>query len=147
MSADNYVKIRKFDENDYRWGEWSASDDDPDFSNERFTHGPFKTPQEAAQNANEECMIIEYGIEYEDNCFQNNNTQKPENNKTFKPKKEISQKALDVLLKMVIKDMQVEQLTNKTIADWLIQNIWAEYDIDSDASAILGEAIERLKKI
>jgi hypothetical protein len=69
MSADNYVRIRKFGKNDFRWGMWFASNDEPDYSDKNFRHGPFKTPKEAAKNAQDELMVIEYGIEYEDSCL------------------------------------------------------------------------------
>jgi len=69
MSADNYVKVRRFGKNDYRWGMWFASENEPDFSDKNFEYGPFPTPQEAAKDANEQCWIIEYGIEFEDDCL------------------------------------------------------------------------------
>jgi len=69
MSADNYVKVRRFGKNDYRWGMFSASDDEPDFSDEQFSSKSFKTPLDAANNAKDELMIIEYGIEYEPECL------------------------------------------------------------------------------
>lgn len=69
MSADNFVKVRRFGPSDYRWGMWSASDDEPDFSDEKFDSKSFKTPQEAADNANDELRIIEYGIEFENDCL------------------------------------------------------------------------------
>jgi hypothetical protein len=69
MSADNYVIVRKFGKSDFRWGEWSASDNKPDYSNDKFDNGPFKTPLEAANNANMEIPYIEYGIQYEPDCL------------------------------------------------------------------------------
>lgn len=68
MSADNYVKVRRFGDHDYRWGMWFASEDEPDFSDTQFRSGSFKTPLEAAQNAEDELMAIEYGIEFEPEC-------------------------------------------------------------------------------
>lgn len=69
MSADNYVVVRKFGENDFRWGMFFDSDDNPDMSDKNFRRGPFKTPREAASDANEQCCIIEYGIQFEDGCL------------------------------------------------------------------------------
>lgn len=69
MSSDNYVVVRRFGKKDYRWGVWFASEDDPDFSDENFEHGPFDSIEEAAKDATEELMIIEYGIIFEDNCL------------------------------------------------------------------------------
>lgn len=69
MSADNYVVVRKFGDNDYRWGMFFASEDNPNMSNKSFHHGPFKTPREAAINADEQLEIIEYGITFEDGCL------------------------------------------------------------------------------
>ena len=69
MSADNYVRVRRFGPNDYRWGMWFASDDNPDYSDKRFKHGPFSSPNEAAENAWDELRIIEYGVEFEHCCL------------------------------------------------------------------------------
>ncbi len=69
MSADNYVVVRRFGKNDYRWGMWFMSDDIVDKSDEHFNHGPFNTPFEAADNAQNECVVIEYGISYERDCL------------------------------------------------------------------------------
>ena len=69
MSADNYVVVRKFGDNDYRWAMFFASDGDPDMSNYKFRHGPFKSPREAANDAEDKCMIIEYGIDFEEGCL------------------------------------------------------------------------------
>jgi hypothetical protein len=70
MSADNYVVVRKFGENDFRWAMFFASDDDYVTKDDKcFIHGIFKTPREAANNAQEELGIIEYGIEFEDGCL------------------------------------------------------------------------------
>ena len=69
MSADNYAVIRKFGKNDFRWAMFFASDDEPDMSNEAFKSKSFKTPLEAEKNAYEEYEIIEYGIQFEPECF------------------------------------------------------------------------------
>uniref|UniRef100_A0A6M3M1P1 Uncharacterized protein n=1 Tax=viral metagenome TaxID=1070528 RepID=A0A6M3M1P1_9ZZZZ len=69
MSADNYVIVRKFGKGDFRWAMYFASDDEPDMSDKNFRHGPFKTPREAANNAEDKLCIIEYGIEFEDGCL------------------------------------------------------------------------------
>jgi hypothetical protein len=69
MSADNYVRIRKFGKNDYRWAMFFESEDNPDYSNESFKSKSFATPLEAANNAEDELMVIEYGIEYEPECL------------------------------------------------------------------------------
>jgi len=69
MSADNYVIVRKFGKDDFRWAMFFASEYEPDMSDKTFKHGPFKTPREAANNAEDELHIIEYGINYEDGCL------------------------------------------------------------------------------
>lgn len=69
MSADNYVRVRRFGPNDYRWGMWFASDDNPDFSDEKFSSSSFQTAQEAADDAWQELGVIEYGIEFEESCL------------------------------------------------------------------------------
>ncbi len=69
MSADNYVIVRKFGKNDFRWGMFFASEDEPDMSDKSFRHGPFKTPRGAAKNAQDELCIIEYGIDFENGCL------------------------------------------------------------------------------
>lgn len=69
MSADNYIRIKRFGSNDYRWGMWFASEDNPDFSDKNYKHGPFYSAENAAKNAEEECLVIEYGIEFDDNCY------------------------------------------------------------------------------
>jgi len=40
-----------------------------DFSDKEFKHGPFKTAQEAAENAVQELAVIEYGIDFDKSCF------------------------------------------------------------------------------
>jgi hypothetical protein len=69
MSADNYVTVRRFGPNDYRWGTWFASDENPDFSDENFKSGSFSTAWLAAKDASETLEVIEYGIEFEENCL------------------------------------------------------------------------------
>ena len=70
MSADNYVVIRKFGDNDYRWAMGFASNDySVEEFNKKFLHGPFKTPREAANDADEQLEIIEYGISLEEGCL------------------------------------------------------------------------------
>lgn len=68
MSADNFIHIRKFDDGFYYanlsasqyWddGEW----DNIELSKEFYLYGPFRTFDEAFDNAEEEFAIIEYGI-------------------------------------------------------------------------------------
>jgi hypothetical protein len=70
MSADNYVIVKRFGKNDYRWGMWFASDDDPDFSDVKFKYGPFETASKAAEDAVEWCDgVIEYGIDFDESCL------------------------------------------------------------------------------
>ena len=71
MSADNYIVVRKFGIEDYRWGMFFASDDGyVNKVNKLFNHGPFKTPREAEEDAYEHVTVIEYGIEFEPGCLQ-----------------------------------------------------------------------------
>jgi hypothetical protein len=68
MSADNYVMVRKFGGNDYRWAMGFASDD-YELTDKDFTHGPFPTPRAAADDAIQDCVIIEYGISFGSGCL------------------------------------------------------------------------------
>lgn len=67
MSADNFVVVKKFGKGDFRWamGFMSTRDEYP----LEFDSGSFKTPIEAANNAQKVLGIIEYGIEYSDDCL------------------------------------------------------------------------------
>ncbi|MEN6291212.1 MAG: hypothetical protein ABFD07_04235 [Methanobacterium sp.] len=67
MSADNYVVVKRFGKGDFRWamGFESTRDEYP----LEFRSESFKTPKEAADNARDELMIIEYGIEFSDDCL------------------------------------------------------------------------------
>lgn len=65
MSADNYIVVRKFGENDFRWGMFFASDDPQRKTRKHFKHGPFKTQEAAARNAEKEVDYIEYGITFD----------------------------------------------------------------------------------
>jgi hypothetical protein len=68
MSADNYVLVKRF-KHGYYWGMGFASSETK-ITRKFYKHGPFKTPKKAAENAFEWCDgIIEYGIEYHDNCL------------------------------------------------------------------------------
>jgi len=69
MSADNYVTVRRFGAGDYRWAMFSASCDSPDVTDKVFGEASFASPGLAAENANQECMIIEYGVRFEANCL------------------------------------------------------------------------------
>ena len=70
MRADNYVIVRKFGEKDYRWAMFFASDDDYVTKDDRyFIHIGFKTPREAANNAQSDLDVIEYGIKFEEGCL------------------------------------------------------------------------------
>lgn len=70
MSADNFVYIKKFGPNDFRWGMGFADEvDDGYLPDDRLTNGPFKTPLEAKRNAEAECIIIEYGFVFSDDCL------------------------------------------------------------------------------
>lgn len=66
MSADNYVQVAKFDDG-WRWAMGFMSDDmSPDgemLPVSLFKHGPFETSLEACDDAEAECVIIEYGIQ------------------------------------------------------------------------------------
>lgn len=55
-------------------------------------------------------------------------------------------KALKRLHDSVVKGIRSDQLSNIELADWLIENIWSDYEIDSDKSAMLGAVIGRLYK-
>jgi len=67
MSADNFVVVKKFGKGDFRWAMGFASTRG-EFPLE-FHSGSFKTPQAAAKNARKKLHIIEYGIEFADDCF------------------------------------------------------------------------------
>ena len=54
--------------------------------------------------------------------------------------------AFKKLHKSVVKGIQASQLSDTELGDWLIENIAADCEIDSDESAILCEVIERLQK-
>jgi len=64
MSADNFVQVKRFDDGWY----WSMGSASVEYENnilpdDYFKSGPFKTVDDACQDAHDECMIIEYGIE------------------------------------------------------------------------------------
>jgi hypothetical protein len=72
MSADNYVVVRRFGKEDYRWAMLFASDDNGEkkVPNYKFKHKGFKTAREAQEHAYEYCdSIIEYGISFEEGCL------------------------------------------------------------------------------
>ena len=70
MSADNFVFIKKFGKEDFRWGMGFGDEVcDGYLPDERLTNGPFKSPKAAADNAYDESYIIEYGIKYHNNCL------------------------------------------------------------------------------
>jgi hypothetical protein len=66
MSADNYVVVKRFGDKDYRWAMGFASDEG--YQELKFGVS-FKTPQEAAENAQEELEYIEYGISFDKSCL------------------------------------------------------------------------------
>ena len=68
MSADNYVIVKKFGKNDYRWASFSVSNDEENEDNVNW-HKGFKTVSAASRNAIKICEYIEYGIRYTDDCF------------------------------------------------------------------------------
>lgn len=68
MSADNYVVVKMFGDNDYRWAMFFASDDEENHD-KAYWHKGFKTPREAMVNAEEECTIIDYGIRFNEGCL------------------------------------------------------------------------------
>ena len=68
MSADNYVLIKKFGNNDFRWAMFFASDEEN--HKKANWHKGFKTVLSASRNAMKECEYIEYGISYADNCLE-----------------------------------------------------------------------------
>ena len=65
MSADNYIKIKRF-EGGWRWAMGFASDDREEFgeslTDADFRAGPFETAEAAEENAEAECSVIEYGF-------------------------------------------------------------------------------------
>jgi hypothetical protein len=63
MSADNFVVVRCFGANDYRWGNFSASAVYEYYEDEQFRHGPFSSDEEAHRNACDELPVIEYGFD------------------------------------------------------------------------------------
>ena len=67
MSADNFVVVKRFGKGDFRWamGFESTRYDYP----LEFRSGSFKTPKEAAADAYHRLGIIEYGIEFSDDCL------------------------------------------------------------------------------
>lgn len=72
MSADNLVYIKRFDQNDFRYVELSASIDVGDLSsipNNRFGITSYATPIEATKAAIDDIKLIEYGFYYSDDCF------------------------------------------------------------------------------
>ncbi len=68
MSADNYVLIKKFGNNDFRWAMFFASDEE--IHKKANWHKGFKTVLSASRNAMKECEYLEYGIRYTDDCFE-----------------------------------------------------------------------------
>ena len=66
MSADNFVIVRQFGEG-WRWGMGFASDEYPNdrLPDDQFDKGPFATPDEAVQDAEISCGVIEYGVSVE----------------------------------------------------------------------------------
>jgi hypothetical protein len=67
MSADNFVVVKKFGKGDFRWAMGFESTRD-DYTL-KFQSGSFKTPKEAAADAYHRLGIIEYGIEFSDDCL------------------------------------------------------------------------------
>jgi hypothetical protein len=68
MSADNFVVVRKFKDGWY-WAMGFATycfennlSFDEAVSPRSFVNGPFETAEEAADYANKELVVIEYGI-------------------------------------------------------------------------------------
>ena len=49
------------------------------------------------------------------------------------------------LERMSLKMTEAESMTDEQLREALLQ-IWAEYDMDSKESSVLGEVLERLKK-
>lgn len=69
MSADNYVVVRRFGPNNYRWGMWFASSEIDEHRDEDFKYGPFNSPFEASNDAWDELGTIEYGVHFENPCL------------------------------------------------------------------------------
>jgi len=67
MSADNYVVVKKFRYKDFRWAMFFASDKRND--RKARWHKGFKTPKEAAEDANKQVDYIEHGIVFDDGCL------------------------------------------------------------------------------
>jgi hypothetical protein len=68
MSADNYVIVKKFGDK-FFYGMFFASDEDPKEDQIYYRYGPFDSPMAAAKAANEDNMILEYGVDFHDNCY------------------------------------------------------------------------------
>jgi hypothetical protein len=62
MSANNFAVVRKFAENDYRWGMFMETDLAPHGwpQDSDFNYGPFKTKDEAIMDAYSD--YLEYGV-------------------------------------------------------------------------------------
>ena len=67
MSANNYVYIRRFGKNDYRWCEVDA--DGPEPESRDFGPKSYTSPVAAASASRDEVGIIEYGFIYSLDCF------------------------------------------------------------------------------
>jgi hypothetical protein len=65
MSADNFVVVRCFGVNDYRWGNFSMSCAYQFYEDKDFRHGPFPSEEAATKDAEDTLSIIEYGF-YDD---------------------------------------------------------------------------------
>lgn len=67
MSADNYVIVKRFGKSDFRWATGCASVEE-ELDDAHFC-GPYSTPKEAAEHAQDTCGYIEYGIRFSDDCL------------------------------------------------------------------------------
>jgi hypothetical protein len=60
---------------------------------------------------------------------------------------ELSHNALTTLLNLIDYGEAVKERTNQELHDILVEQIWAELDIDTAAAAFIGEIADRLLKI
>jgi len=66
MSANNYVYIRRFGKNDYRWANVDADGPEP---NTTDFNGSYETPAIAQRAAKDAVPVVEYGFIYSLDCL------------------------------------------------------------------------------
>jgi hypothetical protein len=67
MSADNYIVVKKFGKSSFGWAMFFLSDDRND-KKANWRKG-FKSPREAACDAEKQVDVIEYGITFDKGCL------------------------------------------------------------------------------